>query len=92
MAGSMPRDESLVVTDVRCSLCGAVIPKVFARIAVPVANAHRRPCDTTHSSMCRVIVVIDPNGKNHQVHRVPDGVEDRVVMQRVMETIVRPAA
>lgn len=84
----MPPD-SLVITGVVCPFCGQTIQKVFARMRTPVANSHR--VDASGSKNCRVVVVIDPKGDQHQVHRVPDGITDRTVMQRLMETIMRAA-
>jgi hypothetical protein len=55
----------------------------FARLRVAVTDSH---------GGCRVIVVPDPEGRAHQVYLVPDGVEMETVLQRVLETIVRPAA
>jgi hypothetical protein len=84
----MPLVERLVVTDVRCPFCGTVIPKVFARLRAPVANSHRTDRDPHGShGQCRVIVVIDPEGSDHKVHRVPEGVTEIAVMQQIMETM-----
>ena len=81
-------DRSLVVDNVRCNFCGTIIPKVFARAAVPVTNSHRPASDPhTHTNYCRVIVVIDPLGNDHQIHRVPEGVSERTVLQRLMEAM-----
>lgn len=84
----LPLIERLVVTNVPCPFCGTVIPKVFARVRAPVSNSHRSERDP-HGRLgqCRVIVVIDPEGSAHQVHRVPDGVTETTMMQRIMETM-----
>lgn len=57
----------------------------FALLRVAVTDSHGG------HPRCRVVVVPDPTGKAHVVHRVADGVEFETVMQRVLETIVRAA-
>lgn len=85
----MPQRESLVISGIPCPHCGGMIDTPMARDRTAIANTHNpnkhRPGHRV--PLCRVIVVPDPAGNAHQVHRVPDGVEPKTVMQRVLETL-----
>lgn len=72
--------------NIRCPYCGAVMPQPFARLRVAVSAPHNNPSNP-HGTRCRVIVVPDPVGENHQVTKVPHGVEAYTVMQRVLESL-----
>lgn len=79
----------LWVRDIPCPHCGGVIDTPLPRQRTAIANTHN---PNKHRSgarvpLCRVVVVPDPIGEAHQVHRVPDGVDRETVMQRVLETL-----
>lgn len=60
------------------------MPPPFARIRVPVTNTHPKGTDP-HGKRCRVVVLPDPDGDHHEVHRVADGQRFEDVMQTLLE-------
>lgn len=85
---------SLVVF-IGCPHCGNRIETPFARGhgRVPVANTHPNPTHKRrhHGDRCRVVVVIDPHGESHEIHKIREGETREAAMQRVA-LLLRPAA
>jgi hypothetical protein len=63
------------------------MPPPFHRVRVAISNTHVRIRDP-HGPRCRVVVVPDPRGEQHQVHLVRDGERFEDVMQRVVQQLV----
>lgn len=67
---------------VRCPHCGTQIPRPFYRAPFPVVNTHWKSRDP-HGPRCRVVVVADPTGERHAVHRMTDGETDEHALERI---------
>lgn len=71
-----------LIPKIRCPYCGWLIEGPFYRAKIPVAKTHS-PAGKPHAARCRVIVVPDPVGERHEVHKVHDGESKEQAMERV---------
>lgn len=80
-SGSNGGAFSLVVK-IRCPHCGTPIPQPFYRARTPVVNTHFKNSDP-HGPRCRIVVVCDPYGEKHEVHRLREGETKDEALERI---------
>lgn len=69
---------------VHCPHCNRMMQRPFARLRVAVTDSH----GARYGQACRVVVVPDPVGDDHQVHLVPEQMSFEEMMQQVLMKLV----